>query len=215
MNKLIALYEKSGAGNMKSRGMILALILSLVLMNGITVNAAPDPSTVKKEKETAPLHIKGKVMNDVLFQDTTKDKEHPQQIRKMTISVQQVIKAPKEEMETDRIEVYYHYIPSWQRHEYVGGASVNVAIDDVIEIWLDKGEFGWEPALFGNTVEHLQYAENREEAIPEPFLHKLERISSDAFKQYLSMIVFAGMIGILALIIFKGVKRKESFNRKT
>lgn len=193
---------------MRIFGITLALLLSFLLLPGMTGIAAPDPSTVKKEKDSAPLHIIGKIKADILVEDTTKDEKYPQQIRKMTIIAQQVIKAPKDFKEENSIEVYYHYIPSWQAQDYVGSSSVNVAVDDVVEIWLDKGESGWEPAFFGATVEHIEYGENREEAIPEPFLHKLDRISSEAFHKNSSYIVLAAMISILVLIIFKG-----SFNR--
>lgn len=194
---------------MRFVGITLAMLLAILLPTGMTGIAAPDPTTVKKEKDSAPLHIIGKVKEDILVEDTTKEEKYPQQIRKMTISVQEVIKAPKDVKEENSIEVYYHYIPSWQAHDYVGSSSVYVAVDDVIEIWLDHGESGWEPAFFGHTVEHIQYGENREEAIPEPFLHKLDRISTEALHKNSSYIVLAAMTAILLVIIFKA-----SINRK-
>lgn len=193
---------------MRIVGITLAMLLSFLLSPIMSGIAAPDPSTVKKEKDSAPLHIIGKVKEDILVEDTTKDEQYPQQIRKMTISVQKVLKAPEDVKEENSLEVYYHYIPSWQAHDYAGSSSVNVAVDDVIEIWLDYGESGWEPAFFGHTVEHIQYGENREEAIAEPFLHKLDRISSEALHENSSYIVLAAMIAILLLIIFRGSNRK-------
>src|SRR5690606_25438674 len=88
-----------------------------------TVFAAMDPVEVEKRNAQAPYQISGKVTSDVLYKDVTDNNKHPQQIRKVTLEISDVIKAPTELEENNTVELFYHYIPSWNASEYVGGTS--------------------------------------------------------------------------------------------
>lgn len=168
-----------------------------------TTMAAPPPNEVKERKNEAPLHLIGTVIADEFFKDTSKSEQYPQQVRYMTLQVDQLIKIPDTEKEKKSIEVYYWYIPSWQANEYVGGERMDIAVGDAIEIWLNEGKYGWEPALGGNTVNHIKYAENREDPIPEPFLHSIERKSSSLLKENTEALVLIVLSFILLLIVVK------------
>lgn len=174
-----------------------------------TTMAAPPPTEVKEKKNVAPLHLIGTVTSDKLFKDLSKSEQYPQQVRRMNLKINQFIKGPDREKENTSIEVFYLYIPSWQAKEYTGGERMDISVGDVIEVWLTDGEYGWEPALGGNTVEHIKYVENRKEPIPEPFLHSIERKSSSLLKENIEAIVLVVLSLILLLIIVKAMKSEK------
>lgn len=189
------------------RLMFIICYLFGFLFNVTITLASPPPSEVEERKNEASLHLIGTVTADVLFKDITSDEQYPQQLRKMNLEVDKLIKIPETEKEKTSLEVYYSYIPSWQASEYAGGERMDIAVGDVIEIWLEQGEYGWEPALGGNTVEHLKYIKNRNEPISEPILHAFERMSSAFLKQYTEIFVLVVLSLILVLIGVKALKK--------
>lgn len=193
------------------KGMIRLLIIMMIglFLAATTTMAAPPPTEVKERKNEAPLHLIGKVTADELFKDTSKSEQYPQQVRRMNLKVDRMIRVPSTEKEKTSIEVYYWYIPSWQAKEYTGGERMDIVVGDIIEIWLVEGEYGWEPALGGNTVNHIKYAENRKEPIPEPFLHSIERKTSTLLKENTEAVVLVILSFILFLIGVKGWKSKK------
>jgi hypothetical protein len=116
-------------------------------------NAASPPSEIEKAKQEAPLHVIGTVTSDQMYKDITEENETPVQIRKMNLDVKQVLKAPTTETLTT-VDIFYTYIPSWQA--YSGAKRMDIAVGDVIEIWLKKGEYGWESALSREYSETYQ-----------------------------------------------------------
>lgn len=174
--------------------------VGLVLVTA-TVMAAPSPAEVEKKKREAPLHLIGKVTADEIFKDISQNEQYPQQVRRMDLKVDRLIKSPDGEKVQSIIEVFYWYIPSWQAKEYTGGARMDIAVGDVIEIWLTDGEYGLQPALGGNTVKHIKYTEVRNEPIPEPFLNLLQRKVSSYLMEYIEIIVLF-ILSLILLLIF-------------
>jgi hypothetical protein len=132
----------------------IILLLFFVLIWGAissTAFASMDPVEIKEINEEAPYHIVGEVTADEHFKDITEDKKHPKQIRKMTIQISRVEKSPDGIVANNIVEVFYHYIPAWDADEYVGGTRVDIALKDIISIWLSEGVYGWEPVLGGNS----------------------------------------------------------------
>lgn len=191
------------------RKMSFVFIVIGFLLSVTTSFAAPPPNEVEERKNEAPLYLIGTVVADDLFKDLTTDEKYPNQLRRMRIEVDRLLKAPVTEKETKSLEVYYSYIPSWQAKEYSGGERMDVAIGDVIEIWLTDGEYGLEPALGGNTVEHIKYTEDRNEPIPEPFLHFIERKYSSILNENVEAFVLTVLSLILFFIVVKAMKAKK------
>lgn len=171
--------------------------------------AAPPPTEVEERKREAPLHLVGTVIVDEEFKDISKDEEHPQQIRKMSLRVDRLVKGSEKVKDKTSIEVFYWYIPSWQSKEYIGGERMDIAVGDVIEIWLKNGEYGLEPVLGGNTVEHIKYAEIRNEPVPEPFMHQLQRKFSFYSTEYTEVFVLLVLSLILFLIFLSARKTSK------
>lgn len=178
--------------------LILAVGIFLLTSAGL---AAPPPTEVEERKKEAPLHLIGTVTADEKFKDTSQDEEYPQQIRRMSLRVDRLVKGSEAVKGKMAIEVFYWYIPSWQSNEYTGGERMDIAVGDVIEVWLTDGEYGLEPALGGNTVEHIKYAEIRKEPMPEPFLHQIQRKISFYSVVYIEEFVLL-VLSITLLIIF-------------
>jgi hypothetical protein len=192
------------------KGNILCVMFGLLglftLLFPRSIFASPPPSEIEKAKAAAPIHLIGTVTSDQLYKDLTKEKGNPYQIRRMTLSVKRVIKAPQQQ-KISKIAVYYFYTPSWE-NDKSGGQPMNIAVGDVIEIWLKKGEVGWEPSFDGYTVNHLKYAKKRSEPIPEPFAHMIQRHFHEAWSHHSDLIVLLGII--LFLVVFVIVERKAS-----
>jgi hypothetical protein len=121
----------------------------------------------------------------------------------MELTLNQVLKAPQSV--GDHVEVYYSYLPSWQG-DNAGGKRMDIAVNDEIEIWLEEGEYGWEPVLGGNSVTHHFYTNQRSEPIQEPFFHKLNRVMNAAFEVHTGSIVFVSLLIILSLLLLKASK---------
>ncbi|MYL50010.1 hypothetical protein GLV98_10975 [Halobacillus litoralis] len=181
---------------MKSRLLhpLLMLLFILLLIPNIAYGAM-DPEEVEEIKREAPLHVIGSVESDELVKDLSTE-DSPKQLRKMELSVQQYRKAPASINRERSIEVYYTYIPSWIA--MAGGSKMDLYEGDEIEIWLQKGGDGWEPAAGGNTVEHLSYVENRKEPIPEPKVHAVK----ESFNGTLGVLVMSGIVIVLLLGLF-------------
>lgn len=183
------------------------IYIVLVCMISSTVFAAMDPVEVEKRNAQAPYQISGKVTSDVLYKDVTDNNKHPQQIRKVTLEISDVIQAPTELEENNTVELFYHYIPSWDASEYVGGTSVDLAIGDVITISLSNGEYGWEPTIGGNSIKHITYSEDRVDYIPEPFLHRISGMVKNLGNTNTDVLVLCGLVAILGLAIFRGLRK--------
>ncbi|SDN96644.1 hypothetical protein [Halobacillus aidingensis] len=173
---------------------LLLFCMILILMPD-TAYGAMDPEEVEGIKREAPLHVIGSVESDVLVKDLSTDNS-PKQLRKMRLSVQEYRKAPGTINRERSIEVFYTYIPSWVA--MAGGSKMDIYEGDEIELWLDKGEYGWEPAAAGNTVEHLSYVEDRKEPIPEPKTHA----AKETFNENLGVLVMGGFVIALLFFIF-------------
>lgn len=178
---------------------ILAVLMISFLLSSLShlnIHAAPPPEEVWEIKNEAPLHVVGTVTSDMLLQDLTNEKDYPNQLRKMELAIEQIIIKPKEiELNTgETLEIVYRYTPSWVAMN--GGAKMDIMVGDQIEVWLDQGVNGWEPALGGSTVNHLKYSEPRKEPIPEPWTHWLLR----SIDKHVEIVVFGGFL-ILSLLI--------------
>lgn len=186
------------------------LFITVIVFFGIGLQhvfSAPEPTEVEEIKLKAPVHLKAVVLEDELFKDLSKEKGTYYQIRKMRIGVKKFIKNTTNE--SNEIDIYYSYIPSWQENQWDGGKRVGIAVNDEIEIWLKKGEYGLEPALGGYTVKHLKYADEREEPIKEPLTHVFNRKLHEAWSNYSGLIVFIILLSSLVIIIlFSLVKKK-------
>ncbi|MCA1034930.1 MULTISPECIES: hypothetical protein [Bacillus] len=183
---------------MKTIFRALTVLLALFILNeGEEALAAPDPAEVEEMKLQAPLHIVGKVEKDAFFQDLPNEKFL--QIRKMTLLPSEVIKAPGSFDQDVALEVYYHYIPSWMADQFTGPAPMDIAKGDIIEIWLEEGKNGWEPVMSGSTVKHVQYRDEREEAVKEPLIHKIKRLAENVFRESSFLTALLFIILLLAI----------------
>jgi len=175
---------------------IVILFVSFPVMISV---AAPDPLGVEKAKANSPLHLVGTVVSDELYEDLTVQKERPLQIRQMTLKVQQIQRSPFSQP-VQRVEVYYHYVPSWA--SYSGGRRMDIAVGDIVEIWLKNGQYGWEPALSGETVKHIKYTKNRPEWIQEPFWHRVNRTTRELWQMHAGVMVSTGIVLSLSVGVF-------------
>jgi len=168
-----------------------------------------DPAEIKKRNSEAPYHIIGKVSADKLFIDLSQERKEPSQIRMMTIDIKEIIKSPPSTNTTiHSLDVYYTYIPSWRAREYVGGKFMDITVNDVIEVWLDKGEYGWEPVISGNSVHHIEYVKNRNEPIAEPPLDFLERQVELNIEHNPNSIVILGIIFSIFVLCYIGLRKR-------
>ncbi|WP_446855071.1 hypothetical protein [Halobacillus faecis] len=165
-----------------------------------TAFGAMDPEEVQEIKRNAPLHVIGSVESDVLVKDLSTE-DSPRQLRKMQLSVQEYRKIPDSHNQEHTIEIYYTYVPSWIAT--AGGSKMDIYEGDQIEIWLEKGEYGWESAAGGNTVEHLSYVEERKEHIPEPKAHTV----METFNENIGVLVMSGLV--ISLLIFLFLTRRR------
>lgn len=175
--------------------------------------AAPDPSEVEEIKQAAAAHVIGEVIKDELVEQKD-DANFPYQERKMTLQITDVLKAAEGIQSNTAIEVHYTYIPSWIVME--GGARMDIAVSDKIEIWLDSDETGWKPALSGNTIVHLQKSEKRPEHIKAPPLSKLQLIEDRlselplAFYVFIPLFIFLGIVAFISSKISAFRQQKSS-----
>ena len=172
--------------------------------------AAMDPAEIKKRHSEAPFHITGEVIEDEMVKELSEEKDGAYQLRKMTIAIDEVIKSEDSEALATTVEVFYAYLPSWRASDYVGGKPMDITINDVIEIWLDKGEYGWQPVLSGYSVEHIKYMEKRNEPIPEPFFHYMERTMATNVQYNLNGVLMTGIAFSVIVIFFIGFRKRNT-----
>jgi hypothetical protein len=168
-----------------------------------------DPAEIKKRHSEAPFHITGEVIEDVRVKDLSEEKDGAYQLRKMTIAIDEVIKSEDSDSQATSVEVFYSYLPSWRAREYIGGKPMDITINDVIEIWLDKGEYGWEPVLLGYSVEHIIYIEKRNEPVPEPFFHFMERTKESTVQHNSSGVVIIGIVFSIVVLLYIGLRKRK------
>lgn len=180
----------------KTKISLFAFMLINVVMASL-VFAAPPPTEVLEIKEKSPLQVIGEVKADDLLKDESQERGYPNQRRKMHLLIENIIKKPTnlDLISGESLNVYYSYVPSWVPMD--GGAKMDIAVGDKIEIWLELGVMGWEPALGGETVNHVKYFEPRKEPIPEPLYKKAHRI----VKGNLEYVIFVGFVLILLFML--------------
>ncbi|GGA85312.1 hypothetical protein [Ornithinibacillus halotolerans] len=187
-------------------GSIIVLVLVIIsILSPLTIFAAIDPAIIQERHEEAPYHIRGKIISDELIEDVTTDDKHPEQLRKMKIQLDEIIKSQSELNSV--VEIVYHYIPSWNSAEYVGGKRMDIVVNDVVEVWLDDSEHGLEPVLGGYSVHHIHYEENRLEHIPEPFWHGVVRKLGSVKELPLDLFIISGLIIVIGWAVFRGLKK--------
>ena len=192
---------------------ITALFVLSIIIHALfatSIFASMDPAEIKNRHSEASFHITGEVIEDVKVKDLSEEKDGAYQLRKMTIAIHEVIKSEDSEAQATSVEVFYSYLPSWRAREYVGGKPMDITINDVIEIWLDKGAYGWEPVLSGYSVEHIKYIEKRNEPIPEPVFDYIERTISSNIQYNLNGVVMIGIAFSLLFIFYLGFRRKST-----
>lgn len=82
------------------------LLFMLWLLWPAAVSASPPPEEIAKAKAEAPVHLIGVVTSERLHQDVTKEDGDPVHIRRITLSVQRVVKAPPRQTWSEAT-VYY------------------------------------------------------------------------------------------------------------
>ena len=193
---------------MKTATLFVVWLTTLFLLS-TTVFAAMDPAEVKKVNAKAPFQITGKVIQDELVKDLSEEKDGAYQLRKMKISIDEIIKSDADDAKVTSVDVYYMYLPSWRAMEYTGGKPMDITVNDVIKIWLDKGQYGWEPVLSGYSVEHIKYIEDRIEPIPEPFFHYMERKMKSNVQHNSSGVVITGIVFSIVILLFIGFRKRR------
>ncbi|WP_409300879.1 hypothetical protein [Peribacillus sp. SCS-155] len=168
---------------------------------------AMDPAKVKKINAKAPVRLIGKVTSDRKFKEETKKNGEPRQIRKMNLQVLQPLKLTDHTEGKTSIPVYYTYIPIWLSSEYVGAKFMDIAEGDVIEISLDEGKYGLEPVLSGDSVRHITYVKTRNEPIQEPFLHMIQRKTSEFIQKHSGEFVLICIFFVLAGVVLRTTKK--------
>ncbi|MBE4907445.1 hypothetical protein IMZ08_05125 [Bacillus luteolus] len=190
---------------------IIAL-LCLLFVLPVSTYAAPPPNEVEEKKQKSTLIVTAEVIDDLLLEDISTSKSHPSQTREMVLLVHEILKQPEDlNLHTNhKLNVQYHYIPSWNINQYVGPSRVDITKGDIIKIWLVKGENSqWRPTLSGSTIEHIRYVDKRNEPISEPSLHEFIRTTSTLWTKHQSMIVLAGIIILNILIVIGGLKLRS------
>lgn len=167
--------------------------------------AAPDPNEVEAIKQAAPVHLIGTVIEDEMLEQID-DSNFPYQERKMVLQITSIVKGLEEADASSSVEVHYTYIPSWLEME--GGARMDIAKSDEIEIWLKKEAGVWEPALSGNTVVHLYKNEKRPQHMLPPATTMPNFIKSKLSAMPLGMIV--AVLLFFSLILIAGISKRFS-----
>jgi hypothetical protein len=178
--------------------------LLVVLVPGATL-AAASPQAVKQAKLHAPLHVTGVVQADATYRDLSAKFGHPLEIRKMTLSVKSVSKKPNDLtlVAGDQVDVYYNWYPT--SVPMTGSARIDVVVGDELELWLKKGQDGWEPSLGGDTVQGIKLVQPREAtAVP---LTTSERMY-ELWHAYWVPIVFIAIMGICVGMVYLRAARR-------
>lgn len=198
------------------KGLLAAVSAGFLFLSlNLTALAAMDPAEIKRINQEAPYHLIGSVEEDVLLKDLSDSASTPSQLRKMTLEIIEINRVPHNEP-LRSVEISYTYIPPWVERD--GGTGMDIAVDDVIEIWLKDGEFGLEPAAWGNSIHHLYYAPDRPEHIPEPLGSKARH----AGKAFLTnphtvgnAVVLSGFAALFIILAVVGIRRRRFTNKKS
>jgi hypothetical protein len=182
------------------------LFICLTIGIGINVSSAPDPLEVDEIKTNAPVHVIGTVKEDILYKEKSKEDGIHFQIRQVVLEVSEIKK--QNDSLQKKLDIFYHYIPLWQADLWSGGERVDIAVGDKIEIWLKKGEYGFVPALGGNTIKHLTYMEERPEYIKEPIFHYFTRTLLDLWKLNQGYFILGILLLLLSYIYLKAYRTK-------
>jgi hypothetical protein len=177
----------------------------LVVLVPIASWGALSPQVVKEAKEKAPLHLIGVVQSDATYRDLSAKFGHPLEIRKMTLQVKSLSKKPSDLTLAagDTVDVYYDWYPASE--QMTGGVRIDVLVGDELELWLKKGQDGWEPALGGDTVHGIKLVQPRPTtAVP---LTTSERLY-DLWHTYWVPILFIAIMGIFAGMVYLRAARK-------
>jgi hypothetical protein len=182
---------------MKKTKILLFAFMLLNLVMASLVFASPPPTEVLEFKEKSPLHVIGEVKRDVLLKDELEERGYSSQIRTMQLRIDKIIKKPPNLglKSGESLNIVYSYVPSWVPME--GGAKMDIVVGDQIEIWLELGDKGWEPAYGGETVNHVKYIEPRKEPIPEPIRNRVQR----NIEGNLEIVIFGGLVFILLVMV--------------
>jgi hypothetical protein len=182
---------------MKKTNLLLFVFILLHFCMVSLAIAAPPPTEVLEIKEKTPLQVIGEVEEDELIKDESEERGYSSQIRTMKLRIDKVIKKPIyfDLKSGESLNIVYSYVPSWVPMD--GGAKMDIVVGDQIEIWLELGDNGWEPAFGGETVNHVKYMEPRKEPIPEPINSRVQH----NFEGNMELFVFAGLVLILLVIV--------------
>ncbi|MCD5322459.1 MULTISPECIES: hypothetical protein [Pontibacillus] len=190
--------------------MWVVLCVCCLTLHSYVAFAAVSPEEIKEIKRESSVALKGEVVKDRLIKDQSKGDLYKQD-RVMTLSVQEITKGESKLSDPSTVDVFYRYIPTWQRNQYAGGKAMDIAVGDVIKIWLDPAAGKWESSSGGDTVEHIIYKENRSEPLKEPLSHRVqEKMSIDFFTENQAFFVIALLSIILVIVGFFGVQNKRS-----
>ena len=172
----------------KKAGRYTAILLLFLSFSTISF-AAMDPAEIERIKANAPLQLTVDSIKDELIEQPN-DRNSPYQERKMTIEIIDIIKSSQQGKIEETIEVEYTYIPSWV--EMAGGAKMDIAIADKIEIWLDWEGNTWQPSASGDTVRHIYYSEHHQDHIRQPITNKfsLPNIPPSAIVSFILISLF-------------------------
>lgn len=198
---------------MKIKWMLAVLTVSFLFLSFSTAAfSAMDPAEISQINEKAPYHLIGVVVEDKHIKQLSESIDSPSQLRTMTLEIMELNRWPTNEpMRT--IEIIYTYVPPWVSRE--GGKGMDIAVGDVIELWLDVGEHGLEPALGGDSIQHIFYAEKRPVHFPEPITSKALHVA-DSFLQdphtFGNIVVISGLILLSTLLAFLGRRSLKHTN---
>ncbi|MFC4410150.1 hypothetical protein ACFOZY_06815 [Chungangia koreensis] len=192
--------------------MLAVLTVSFLFLSfGSTASASMEPAEIREINDQAPYHLIGTVTEDKLIQQLSVSKKSPSQLRMMTIELMELNRAPTNEP-LRTIEATYTYSPPWVSRD--GGKGMDIAVGDVIEVWLDEGEFGLEPAIGGDSVQHVFYVKERPIHIREPITSKALHVTESFLQNPHTVgnsVVITGLLILSALLAFLG-RRKLKHN---
>lgn len=198
-------------GYIMFRNLLVAFFSVFILMSVLPPSslAAMDPAEVNRINEDSPYQIVGMVTADEFIKDITENPDHPVQLRKLTVHISKLVKAPENHREDEYTEVFYHYIPKWVMDQYVGGKRMDIAVHDVVKLWLVDGEYGWEPVLGGESISYIEYYQDRAEHIPEPFFHSIMRVLNNFINMNTEILVLIALFLVLGWAFFQGLRTKK------
>jgi hypothetical protein len=197
------------------KGTLAVLTVSFLFLSFCSsAFSAMDPAEVREINKKAPYHLIGAVIEDKLIQKLSESKDSPSQLRAMTLEILEVNRwQTNEPLRT--IEISYTYVPPWVSRD--GGKRMDISVGDVIEIWLEEGEHGLEPAVGGDSVNHIFYVEDRPVHFAQPISLKV----IDAGRAFLrkphslgNAVVISSLAVFFALLAFFGLRKRHLSTKK-